>query len=84
MGAINLLINGRLVPGDMDMPILNPATEEVLSSCPRASKGQLDEAVAGCQSGVSGLGGDSDRTSACGRRENGRYHRPTSANSRVS
>src|SRR5271156_3955726 len=46
MGAFNLLIDGRLVPGDMEMPILNPATEEVLSSCPRASKGQLDQAVA--------------------------------------
>jgi acyl-CoA reductase-like NAD-dependent aldehyde dehydrogenase len=54
MGAFNLLINGRLVPGDMEMPILNPATEEVLSSCPRASKGQLDEAVAAAKAAYPG------------------------------
>ena len=41
MGAFNLLINGRLVPGDMEMPILNPATEEVLSPCPRASRRRI-------------------------------------------
>ncbi len=28
------------------MPVLNPATEEVLAQCPRASKEQLDKAVA--------------------------------------
>src|SRR5271155_4226841 len=54
MGAFNLLINGRLVPGDMEMPILNPATEEVLSSCPRASKGQLDQAVAAAKAAYPG------------------------------
>jgi len=42
----SLLINGNLTPGDLEMQILNPATEEVLASCPRASKRQLDEAVA--------------------------------------
>jgi acyl-CoA reductase-like NAD-dependent aldehyde dehydrogenase len=35
-----------MVPGDLKMPILNPATEEVLAECPRASKAQLDAAVA--------------------------------------
>jgi len=54
MGAFNLLINGRLVPGDMEMPILNPATEEVLSSCPRASKRQLDQAVAAAKAAYPG------------------------------
>src|SRR5271165_1130414 len=42
----SLLINGNLTPGDLEMQVLNPATEEVLASCPRASKRQLDEAVA--------------------------------------
>lgn len=46
MGPFKLLINGRLVDGDATMDVLNPATEEVLSACPRASKAQLDEAVA--------------------------------------
>ena len=46
MGPFKLLINGRLVDGASTMDVINPATEEVLSVCPRASKGQLDEAVA--------------------------------------
>ncbi len=46
MSAFNLLIGGKSVPGDLDMPVINPATEEVLAQCPRASKAQLDQAVA--------------------------------------
>src|SRR5665213_3067198 len=46
MSDYNLLIDGKMVPGDLTMPVLNPATEEVLAQCPRASKNQLDQAVA--------------------------------------
>jgi acyl-CoA reductase-like NAD-dependent aldehyde dehydrogenase len=46
MSDFKLLIDGKMVPGDQTMPVLNPATEEVLAQCPRASKGQLDTAVA--------------------------------------
>ncbi|MBI5132630.1 MAG: aldehyde dehydrogenase family protein [Rhodopseudomonas palustris] len=46
MSEFQLLIDGRLVPGDATMPVLNPATEEVLAQCPRASLAQLDRAVA--------------------------------------
>ena len=46
MSEFNLLIDGKMVPGDLQMPVLNPATEEVLAQCPRASKAQLDAAVA--------------------------------------
>ncbi len=46
MESYKLLINGRLVDGASTMNVVNPATEEVLAACPRASKGQLDEAVA--------------------------------------
>ena len=46
MSDYNLLIDGKMVPGDLQMPVLNPATEEVLAQCPRASKSQLDAAVA--------------------------------------
>ena len=45
MNDFKLLIDGRMVPGDPTMPVLNPATEEVLAQCPRAS-GPLDAAVA--------------------------------------
>lgn len=46
MGPFKLLINGQLVEGDSTMQVLNPATEAVLADCPRASKAQLDQAVA--------------------------------------
>src|SRR5260370_8706175 len=46
MSDFNLLIDGKLVPGDLTMPVLNPATDEVLAQCPRASRSQLDAAVA--------------------------------------
>lgn len=50
MSDFNLLIDGQMVPGDLTMPVLNPATEEVLVQCPRASKDQLDKAVAAAKS----------------------------------
>ena len=46
MTSYNLLIDGKMVPGAMQMPVLNPATEDVVAQCPRASKEQLDAAVA--------------------------------------
>lgn len=44
--AYKLLIGGKLVDGDATMDVINPATEEVLAACPRASEAQLNEAVA--------------------------------------
>jgi acyl-CoA reductase-like NAD-dependent aldehyde dehydrogenase len=35
-----------MVDGDLSMDVLNPATEEVLADCPRASEDQLNAAVA--------------------------------------
>ncbi|MEX1154760.1 aldehyde dehydrogenase family protein, partial [Parvibaculum sp.] len=46
MSAYKLLIGGKLVDGDMTMDVINPATEEVLTKCPRASEAQLNAAVA--------------------------------------
>ena len=46
MRAYTLLINGEMVDGDLSMDVLNPATEEVLADCPRASEDQLNAAVA--------------------------------------
>ena len=45
MKGYNLLINGEMVAGASTMPVLNPATEEVLTDCPRSSEEQLNEAV---------------------------------------
>ena len=49
MSDYKLLIDGALVDGDAEMDVINPATEEVLAKCPRASKAQLDAAVAAAQ-----------------------------------
>jgi acyl-CoA reductase-like NAD-dependent aldehyde dehydrogenase len=46
MSGFKLLIGGRLVDGARTSPVINPATEEPVAACPRASKAQLDEAVA--------------------------------------
>nr|WP_310522503.1 aldehyde dehydrogenase family protein [Polymorphobacter sp.] len=46
MSDYKLLIGGKLVPGDMVMDVINPATEEVLAVCPRGSEAQLNAAVA--------------------------------------
>jgi len=45
MSEFQLLINGRLVDGDDEFEVINPATEQVLALCARASAAQLDEAV---------------------------------------
>ncbi|MBV27925.1 MAG: aldehyde dehydrogenase [Gammaproteobacteria bacterium] len=46
MGAYKLLINGEMVDGELSMDVVNPATEEKLADCPRASEKQLNSAVA--------------------------------------
>ena len=46
MGPFKLLIDGKLEDGDAVMNVITPANEEVLAQCPRASKAQLDKAVA--------------------------------------
>ena len=46
MGPFKLLIDGKLEDGDLVMNVINPANEDVLAQCPRASKAQLDRAVA--------------------------------------
>ena len=54
MSEYKLLIGGKLVDGAQTMDVLNPANEEVLARCPRASKGQLDEAVAAAKKAFPG------------------------------
>lgn len=46
MEKYRMLVGGRLVDGASSMDVINPANEEVVASCPRASEAQLDEAVA--------------------------------------
>ena len=46
MNSFHLLINGELVRGDLWMPVINPATEEPVAQCPRATQAQLNQAVA--------------------------------------
>ncbi len=46
MSDYKLLIDGKLVAGASATPVVNPANEEAVADCPRASKAQLDQAVA--------------------------------------
>lgn len=46
MSDYKLLIGGKLVDGDATLDVVNPATEAVFATCGRASKAQLDQAVA--------------------------------------
>lgn len=46
MNEYHMLINGKLVSGDMTMDVVNPSTEEILAQCPRASEAQLEQAIA--------------------------------------
>jgi acyl-CoA reductase-like NAD-dependent aldehyde dehydrogenase len=46
MSNYRLLIDGQLVDGAQSTPVLNPATEETVALCPRASEAQLNQAVA--------------------------------------
>ena len=54
MDDFRLLINGELVAGDLSMEVINPATEEVIDRCPRASRAQLDSAVAAAKAAFPG------------------------------
>lgn len=54
MDDFRLLINGELVAGDLSMEVINPATEEVIDRCPRASRAQLDAAVAAAKAAFPG------------------------------
>jgi acyl-CoA reductase-like NAD-dependent aldehyde dehydrogenase len=42
----HLLIDGQLVPGAGTLPVINPATEELVADAPRADLAQLNAAVA--------------------------------------
>lgn len=45
MSDYKMLIGGRLVDGDHDMDVINPATEEVFATVSRASERQADAAI---------------------------------------
>jgi acyl-CoA reductase-like NAD-dependent aldehyde dehydrogenase len=46
MRDFRLLINGELVDGGSTMDVINPATGQVLTKCPRASAAQAEQAIA--------------------------------------
>ena len=54
MTEYRLLIDGRLVAGDMTMEVVNPANEQVLARAPRASAAQLETAVAAAKAAFPG------------------------------
>ena len=54
MSEYKLLIGGKMVAGAQEMDVINPATEEVLTKCPRASEAQLNDAVAAAKAAFPG------------------------------
>jgi acyl-CoA reductase-like NAD-dependent aldehyde dehydrogenase len=40
-----LLINGNLVPGDSNLAVIDPSTEQLITNAPHASVAQLNAAV---------------------------------------
>jgi acyl-CoA reductase-like NAD-dependent aldehyde dehydrogenase len=54
MSEFKLLIGGKLVDGAQSMDVVNPANEESIAKCPRASKAQLDDAVAAAKKAFGG------------------------------
>lgn len=54
MSEFRLLINGAMVDGAKTSDVINPATEEVVASCPRASEAQLNDAVAAAKAAFPG------------------------------
>ncbi|MFZ3033769.1 MAG: aldehyde dehydrogenase family protein [Parvibaculum sp.] len=54
MSEYKLLIGGKMVAGDLEMDVINPATEEVLAKAPRASIAQLNDAVAAAKAAFPG------------------------------
>lgn len=45
MPDFHLIIDGKTVPGDATLDVINPATEDLAGTCSRASEAQLDAAV---------------------------------------
>ena len=56
MSEYRMLIGGALVPGDMTMDVVNPATGAPFATAPRASVRQADEAIAAARAAVPGWG----------------------------
>jgi acyl-CoA reductase-like NAD-dependent aldehyde dehydrogenase len=46
MKPVRMLVGGELVDGALETPVINPATEQPVMSCPRADRAQLDAAAA--------------------------------------
>src|SRR5262249_33694841 len=46
VSEFRLLIGGKLVEGAATLDVINPATGRVLTTAPRADRGQLEQAVA--------------------------------------
>ena len=52
MSQYSLLINGELVQSDQQLSVINPATEEVYATCPRANETMFNHAVASAKNAL--------------------------------
>ena len=52
MSEVNMLINGQAVSAAETFAVLNPATEQPIADCPKATQSHLDDAVAAAQAAL--------------------------------
>ncbi len=69
MSDYGLIIGGRKVATKGSFAVINPATEQVLAQCPRATREQLDQAVKVAATAFESWSRvpDAERAAACGR-----------------
>ncbi len=75
MSDFNLLIDGKMVPGDHHNARSQSRHRRVVAQCPRASKAQLDTGRGRGESRLPSLGRDPDRGAPQARHQDGRRHR---------
>lgn len=69
MSTYTMTINGKAVTSDKQIPVINPATEEVIANCPDASIEQVEQAVTAAAKafidGAQSWGLDEDKRRQC-------------------
>src|SRR5262249_60273831 len=61
VSGFRLLIGGKLVEGTGTLDVINPATGRVLTTAPRADRGQLEQAVAAAKAAFPAWAGSPPR-----------------------
>ena len=69
MSDYGLIINGKKVATENAFPVINPANEEIVASCPSATQDQLNDAVKAATDAFKtwSMAPDEERAAACGK-----------------